>query len=349
MITIAKTQVAINFYRQMHKRILLGKFKNDKIPGVRQLAEEAGLSVPSVMEGIDLLEEKNVVWRRQGSGIYINGLDQRQLEVTVLQADYPSGRFEMLNRAVEQLCTQKNYCYERRIVPVTPLDYRTLPDFADVIIYIAPAQALNPLWLAEVENRCGILILLDKHPGNLDIDAIAIDNKSMVLQALDYLYARGHSHIWYLHNSPEIYDVVIRYFAAARWAVDHDVRLEHLDCHVASGDDGYRKAMDTLILRLQQADHVPTAILAINEAGSLAAVHAAEQCGRLVPGNLSVIGLNDSPEVAGVGITVVADQQKDFMRALDVLIRKRIYEKCGQVLNLKIPGLLVERQSVRPL
>ena len=43
MMQVAKTQVAVNFYRKLHKRMLLESFRNNKIPGVRKLAKEAGV------------------------------------------------------------------------------------------------------------------------------------------------------------------------------------------------------------------------------------------------------------------------------------------------------------------
>ncbi len=347
MITIAKTQVALDFYRQMHKRILLGKFANNKIPGVRQLAEEAGVSVPSVMEGIDLLEDRNVVWRRQGSGIYVNTLDKRQLSVTVLQSDYPSPRFEMLNRAVAYLCEQRGYCFCRKIISSSPNDIGGLPDFSDVIVYIAPSHALKPLWLAEVEARCGMMILMDKCPGYLALDTISIDGENMVLQALNYLYNKGHRHIWYLHNSPNVYDVIIRYFAAARWAVDHDVKLEHIDCGIKPGDDGYAQALEVVTPRLKGAKVKPTAMLAINDVGSLMAKQACADAGLAVPNDVSIVGLSDCPEAEAAQLTVVADRQEDFIEALDSLIRKRLYEKCGEIMNISITGVLIERKSVK--
>ncbi len=346
---IAKTQIAFDFYRQLHKRILLGKFKDNKIPGVRQLAEEAGVSVPSVMDGINLLEQRNVVWRRQGSGIYINDPKQRQLEVTVLQADYPSLRFEMLNDAVKQLCRQNNFRYNRHIVPMIPDKITDIPDFSDAIVYIAPTHPLKPLWLAEVDARCGVMVLMDKHPGYLALDSIFIDGEAMILQAFEYLHAHGHRHVWYLHNSPNVYDVIIRYFAAARWAADHEVKLDHIDCQIAPGEDGYAKALGIVAPRLRQAKVKPTALLAINDAGALMAYQACIEAGLRVPEDISIIGLNDAAEVGERGITVIADRQKDFTQALDTLIKRRIHDKCGENLNMKIPGVLIERQSVKKI
>ncbi len=345
MVQITKTQVSVDFYRQLYKRTLLERFKNNKIPGIRKLAEDADVSIPSVMDGIDLLERRNVVLRKHGSGIYINDITNRQLSITVLQSDYPSIRYEMLNNSVKQLCRHKKFYYDHNIISGYPTDLEGVPDFSDVIVYIAPSHSLNLFWLAKVEARCGVLVLMDKYPGDFAMDSISLDNESMITQAMQYLYENGHRNIWYLESSPKVYDIFERYYTASKWALLHDIELKHVDCGLKSGEDGYLKGLNVLH-ELLKTEKKPTAILAINDASSLAARQAVIN-GGLTTDDISVIGLNDTAEIAKQGLTVVADCQDDFSNALDQLIKERIYEKIGEKLNIRIPGKLIERNSVK--
>lgn len=348
---ILKSQVSRIFSRQLRKRIIIQNHAGKKLSNVRKLASDSGLSVPTVLESIKQLEDDGIIRRRQGSGIFVNEIKERKLEVTVLQADYPGYRYEMLTKVVSDYCTRKRFNFNKKIVSLMPESSEELPNFSDVIIYIAPSHPLKPTWLAELDSRCGILAIMDKCPSYVAIDSISIDGEKMIITALEYLFNNGHRDIWYVHNSPNVYDVVIRYFVAAKWAVENGINLSHIDCGVKPGEDGYTKGLSELTKRLKETKRQPSALLTINDVGSLMALEACKINGIKVPEEISIAGLNDCPEAqkSDPPLTVVAAPEEAFANALDDLIQKRIFHKDNQKDNfhLKVKGDLIKRKSVK--
>ncbi len=344
-----KSQLSKIFSRELRKRILFDSFENGKLPNVRELARNADLSVPTVLDSLRSLEQEGILYSRQGSGVYINDIHSRRLSITALKADYDSSRLEMFTQSVGEYCRLHHHKFQRFNVPIIPEKYDQIPGFSDVIVYVAPSHPLEPVWLGELDQRCGVLVIMDKSPDYLALDSIAPDGESMIVQALEYLYRNGHQKIWYIQNSPKVYDVIIRYYVAAAWAVERGIHLTHIDCNVAPGEDGGEKCRQTLLRELRNPETPPTALLTINEVGALMALRACRESNRSVPGDISIIGLNDSSELVSAEppITTVSDLPSRFTEALDRLIQNKLYRKSHEHIRIKIPGVLIERESVK--
>ena len=54
------------------QRILDGDFEGDRIPSETELAQELGVSRTTIRDALSRLENEGVVYRRQGSGTYVN-------------------------------------------------------------------------------------------------------------------------------------------------------------------------------------------------------------------------------------------------------------------------------------
>ncbi|MBZ9653972.1 FadR/GntR family transcriptional regulator [Phyllobacterium lublinensis] len=86
-------------YRQVADQIRTliedGKFAvGERLPGERELAEELGVSRPTVREALIALEVEGLVHIRMGSGIYVTGQQREKQSLT--QSDDLEGPFELL-------------------------------------------------------------------------------------------------------------------------------------------------------------------------------------------------------------------------------------------------------------
>ncbi|GJH29375.1 FadR/GntR family transcriptional regulator [Caballeronia novacaledonica] len=80
------SKISHRIIEELRERILTGKFPNDsKLPAERELAEEFGVSQPTIREAIRALDAMGLLDVRHGSGTYVNH-NRMFMVATALQA-----------------------------------------------------------------------------------------------------------------------------------------------------------------------------------------------------------------------------------------------------------------------
>jgi LacI family transcriptional regulator len=136
------------------------------------------------------------------------------------------------------------------------------------------------------------IVLIDRLCRDLDIDAVVLDNRAAVLEAVGYLTSLGHRRIGYIAGGTNISTMQERaagYRAALEAAgIPFDPALVRLgDFHE---QDGYAAAM-----QLMTRPERPSAIFSANNPMVVGAMKAIRDLGLRCPEDVSVVCFDDFP------------------------------------------------------
>ncbi|MDR8414426.1 LacI family transcriptional regulator [Nonomuraea sp. 3-1Str] len=171
------------------------------------------------------------------------------------------------------------------------------------------------------------------------VDIVVDDDQLGARLAIDHLVELGHKRIAHIEGARptrcEGYLVAMRRHALAPY-----IMVEAAD----STEDGGRKAALALLTR----DPRPTAIFAATDAVALGVLSAAAELGLAVPGDLSVVGYDNTQLSAShhISLTSVDQPRRAMGRSAAALLSDRIGEP-GKVARLRqvTPELVVRRST----
>lgn len=205
---------------------------------------------------------------------------------------------------------------------------------------VNPIQVTNAE-LVDTGIPCVILGLSPDYP---DFDNVGSDSHGATLSALEYLYQLGHRRIALLHGRPQgrprqvRRDAYQEFFQAHQLAIQPEWIIEVPFTHLG-GEQGLQK-----IAQLQPR---PTAILASNDVIAIGALHAAVTLGLQIPGELSLMGIDDI-DAASLTIPLLSTVNKPKYRIGEqaaLLLLERIRGAAPPARRIAIPCELVERDS----
>jgi LacI family transcriptional regulator, repressor for deo operon, udp, cdd, tsx, nupC, and nupG len=205
---------------------------------------------------------------------------------------------------------------ERRRV----FDHHLLRNRVDAVIAVA---------LALDEDEVGRLLSLGKPIAGVGgplpgASAITMDDVSVARLATEHLLGLGHRHIGHVGGSEE-YDLDVHTPSQRRHGYEDALRDAGVEADPAwfRGSDftipgGHAAALELLA---DPADR-PTAIFAASDEMAIGCILAARDLGLSVPGDLSVIGVDDHPLAAFFGLTTVAQYpERQGEQAVELLLR----------------------------
>jgi LacI family repressor for deo operon, udp, cdd, tsx, nupC, and nupG len=188
-------------------------------------------------------------------------------------------------------------------------------------------------------------VFIGGHPrGTLDVDAITLDDCGAARSAVQHLIELGHQRIAMI-TGPLVEDCVQDRIAGYRAAL-HEARLAAKPAMILEGDWSASSAHKAAV-KLMNLQQPPTAIFAQNDRMALGALRAARDRGLSVPGQLSVIGLDDMPLASYFDPPLTTMRQDMFAigrTAAQLLIRAVEQPEAGHQ-QLRQPAELVVRQS----
>ena len=125
-----------------------------------------------------------------------------------------------------------------------------------------------------------------------EISCVRIDDYKAAYQMTAYLIQLGHKRIGFVKGNPAQTASIER--ERGFWAAVTDANLDLRECPVAQGFFTYRsgfQAAEEMLAKPQR----PTAIFCSNDDMAAAAITVAHKSGLDVPGDLSVVGFDDTP------------------------------------------------------
>jgi len=190
------------------------------------------------------------------------------------------------------------------------------------------------------------LVVLDNSMQHDDVDSVVMANGSIAAAATRYLYELGHRQIGYFKFSLPIRNCEERYAGYLQ-------ELERLGLKPPEPVllmPTLNSAYEDMKKLLKAGAYVPKgAVVADNDTVAIGAMKAIREAGYNIPGDISIIGVDDSPfsAVNMPPLTTMRISRSALGKLAVDMVRKRIKHPDLPGMHMQIMGSLVVRNSTR--
>lgn len=196
------------------------------------------------------------------------------------------------------------------------------------------SQAKNPI------------VFLDGSSDSIKCDSVLLNYEAAAVEAVRYLYAKGHRKIGYLKSTLRTKANMARK-AGLRHAV-HKFGMETCPEYMISLNPVMEIASQEMLFYLRENQKLPTAFIADDDFIAMGAIHAMKEKGIRVPEQISVIGFGNLSygEICNPGLTTFRSFQTELgeMAVRRLLDHVRYGSKVAS--KILIYAEFVERESV---
>ena len=321
----------------------------DPLPGENELMEEFNVSSITVRKAMEILVEEKVIYRVKGKGTYVAepyaGSELDNPKKIYLIFDDVESLDASLNKIVQGI---KRY-YKDKNCLIALEDYlfcdRLLKreyendNETGLIVYIDPSDVCKKYESLRKLNSNGIkFVCIDRYFGNHPVNYVGCNNHDAVYTAVEHLVKLGHQRILFLHERPEISSEIERY--AGYGDAMHDYNLEN---YIQKGISVFETEAWKAALKQENA----TAIICANDYTASIAISTLKDMGLNVPGDISVVGFDDS-ETYRYYLPALTTLRQDFCaigyEAARILYKLMLGTAVGYT-KMYIPAQLIVRDS----
>jgi LacI family transcriptional regulator len=227
--------------------------------------------------------------------------------------------------------------------------------------WLAESDVEGVLWHASdkhtellywVASRFPLVLLNREWTSSVPVDAAIIDQEKNIQLAIGHLYERGHRRIAVFGHGPAG-NMFRRRMSAYHWFVaEHGLRdyVEFQQISDAPEINAATKVGEIIRTWRALGKEAPTALVT-GDIFALPLLREARKAGIVIPGDLSVIGIDNTAacEVVEPRLTSVAEPFGEVCRvAVDLLLRRKAQPDSFSQ-TIQIAPRLIERDSVRSL
>lgn len=337
------------------------RHKTDKRPTIAQIAQIAGVSVPTVSKVLNgrtdvalptrerveqIIQEYGFVRNRAARALRKGKTGLVDLIVPRLDDEYflpiLEGVSQVLREAgVRLVLTATYYRTEEEVQWIdTVTDHST-----DGILLVLPSEEA----IAHLEQAGLPFVLIHNQGGLLStVPSVRITSWEGGFVATKHLIDLGHRRIAYIGKTAQARDAIER-IAGYRAALDEaNIPLDpRLQCAGDfTEDDGYVATKTLLAL-----PEPPTAIFAGNDRQAAGVYRALHELGLTVPGDMSVIGFDNLPytEIMNPPLTTVHAPRLELGRTAATMLLRLLNGETLEMARVVLPTQFIERQSCRRL
>lgn len=212
----------------------------------------------------------------------------------------------------------------------------------DGIILIGTELVKADYWL--LDHFKTPLIVLDNSMQHENWDSVVMDNESIMMSAVRHLYELGHRDIDYFKSRRPINNLDERYFGYLQ-------ALNGLGLPVPNPimlNTTLNGAYTDMVKLIEDGVYKPHgAAVADNDSIAIGAAKAIQEAGFQIPGDLSIIGVDDIPysAVTTPALTTVRISRSALGTLAVDMILKRLHQPGLPTMRLKIAGDLIKRDS----
>lgn len=217
------------------------------------------------------------------------------------------------------------------------------------VVFLSTSAYANHNHIRSLVQSGKPVVLVNRANGPAELDRINWDNQGGVEQAVMHLAQLGHTRIAHLCGPPHRYSSMerVRGYRAglAASGLEFDPALVRMVDYTGS-QDTWRDAANALL----QLRSSPTAILAADDLIAAVAMNTIQQQGLSVPGDVSIIGIDDQhfASVLNPALTTVQLPVPEAGRhAIEMLLRRMKGDTVSPE-HLLLPCSLLMRASVAP-
>lgn len=199
-----------------------------------------------------------------------------------------------------------------------------------------------------IHHQAGVpVVLVDSYAPGSGFDSVVTDNINGAIAAVSHLIENGHRHIGLIGSAPDGYPSIReRRKGYTRALQEHGITPLYIEDGPLLPEDAHA-ATRRLLRRAPQI----TAIFACNDTVAIAAMDAARELGRAIPGDLSIIGFDDI-DFAAQTVPPLSTMHVDKIHMGELAVRRlaeRVENPGAPPLTLALGTRLVARESVRAL
>ena len=260
-------------------------------------------------------------------------------------SEFLVGALDESSRTGAQVVIEK--CAEPELAGATLT--RLLKTGVDGLI-LPPPLCESPQVLAEVKAAGAAAVGVATGTASSDMATIRIDNEAAAYELTQHLLALGHKRFGFIKGHPNqtVSQQRLDGFMTALKAAG--IPME--DVRVEQGYFTYRSGLEAAE-RILAMDDRPTAIFAGNDDMAAATAGVAHRLGLDVPGDLSIVGFDDTSIAANIwpALTTVHQPIAAMARAAVDLVLEEIRRKrvgAGEPKQLMHPHTLIVRDSTGP-
>ena len=133
-------------------------------------------------------------------------------------------------------------------------------------------------------------VLVDREVSGTITDSVLVDNETGGYQATEYLIELGHTRIGCIPGPSLLTPSAARVQGYRKALSEHNLIQD--DDLILMGDFRAQSGFEAT-KKLLNLDELPTAIFACNDLMAVGALHAADEAGLSVPGDISIVGFDD--------------------------------------------------------
>ena len=329
---------------------------------IQDVADLAGVSIATVSRVLNSHPDVSPVTRAevlkhvQETGYVSNRMVELRpggrvrligLAVPELRGDYVTEIVAAATDALHEQGARLVICSDRRNGRSVSLRDRLLPGTTDGALLVLPSESDEEL-KALRESDYPFVVIEPTMPIDEGIPAVAATNWAGAKMAADHLIGLGHTHIGVISGPPtwRISEERVAGYQAALLAAGLPLSSRLVESADEATIAGGRAAAE----RLLSLAHVPTAIIALNDAMAVGALAAARAVGLDVPHDLSVVGFDDL-EMASITTPALTTVQQPLqgLGRVGASVLWRLLE--GQELDatrIELSTRLIVRESTAP-
>lgn len=337
-------------------RLVVGQ----RLPSMRQLSKEYGISVGIVKQAIDALAMEGYLRAQRGSGVFVA---EPKVATSTIALVLPAFDFEQMPKIVRgvkqvlqatstQLLIQAaQYDYNEESGLLARLDRDTV---AGAIIYPPPINSFAEPLRALMQRGVPI-VLIDTTLESIEADSVTANLLASGRMAFGHLLEHGHRKIGVIDHTGDALshnqvrdgaDEVLRKYGLSFAGLPRvTVNADDLNADQpwANSTEAGKK--------LLKAHPELTAIVGMNDNISMGAFLAAKASGKKVPDEISVMGIGDLQAfaVSDPPVTVVEQSHEEMGVLATVRLLEVLSGTIKQANHLRLEPTLIKRGSVRSL
>lgn len=188
-------------------------------------------------------------------------------------------------------------------------------------------------------------VFIDREVKDKYIGSVVFDSYQCGSDATKYLIQCGHKRIGYINGTIGNYDCILRTKGYMDMLAEHG--LEYHPEWVVEGDYKEEVAYRNMNQYIDNGGEIPDAFFACNDLSAIGAIRALREHGYSVPGDLSVIGIDDieiakyvDPKLSTIKNQIAEQGALSVSKVFDMLSGEN-----GDI--KKLPGRLIIRDSVK--
>jgi GntR family transcriptional regulator of arabinose operon len=333
----------------------------DRLPSERKIAQQFNVSISPVRQATRMFIQKGILVNEPRRGIFVKretlsrkqtnriGLLFCHTRANLLKSPYYGPIIHGIDEAANDL--GKSIVWQSLLDTDRKTDTGNIYDMLDIVDGLIVIGLLHRTY-QDIEETLVTLdkpvVVLDHEAVSDDLNSVVFDSRANTGKAIDLLVSLGHTRIVYAGRGSRVDPKISA--PGNMWLAAYKNKMEERGLSVDTDlivNGLFYEDMELVRKLLSQADR-PTALFCNGALLVPAIIDTAQQMGLRVPEDLSVVTLDDTPEIEERGITTVIIPlekmgQEGTRRLLELIGEKQ--DGKNEAKRIVLPGQVVKRHT----